>query len=454
MYWKPCTSTVYTEERDPIRFSTWRPRSDPIEVVGHREFLRASEIMGSPLSRRDRISALPDSVLGDILSHLPTVEAGRAAALGRRWRHIFGHVHTVWYDEEEGERSTDWESHYFEAKEYKSCSHALLDGISAALLCRLRCAGRHVPLRTFCFAFDDFRPGWDTLHVDEWFSYVLQYAGHDLHLDLRFVIGPICTSDNRTSFTGTDDSDDHEEGPYGRKLPYLLPTRIFSCATLKTLSLTHCRLKLSHGASVHLPALETLRLTSIHHDSGKSIQRLVLGCPRLLDLTLEAIHRLRTFFLLHTRLRRFALTCCHNIKSIHIDATEMASLEYRGDMHSESLLNFDGSPPRGIPSCIIDLCTSASKSAKDHDLFRRFLWSFSASKCLHLHHGGLHTMCLAPADKLPPFTWMTRLVLQGRVESRAFVAIVHDILQHAPNLEVLSFYMAEKKQRRMTTARR
>ena len=54
--------------------------------------------------------------------------------LRRRWRHIFGHVDTVSYKEEEGGRSADWESHYFEAKEYKSCSHVLLDGINGAAL--------------------------------------------------------------------------------------------------------------------------------------------------------------------------------------------------------------------------------------------------------------------------------------------------------------------------------
>ena len=54
-------------------------------------------------------------------------------------------------------------------------------------------------------------------------------------------------------------------------------------------------------------------------------------------------------------------------------------------------------------------------------------------------------MCLMPADRLPPFNWMTLLVLQGHVESRVFMAVLHDILQQAPNLEVLSLYMAAKE---------
>jgi hypothetical protein len=54
---------------------------------------------------------------------------------------------------------------------------------------------------------------------------------------------------------------------------------------------------------VNLPCLETLRLTGILLDSGRSVQRLVLSCPRLADLTLEAVRHLRTLSVLHTRLR-------------------------------------------------------------------------------------------------------------------------------------------------------
>ena len=140
----------------------------------------SSEIaMESPAwNRRDRISGLPDDVLGHILSFLPNVEAGQAAVLGRRWRHLFGHVHTIAYEELHSERpeNDDWSSdYYYPDYEQKSASVALLDNISAALLCRRRCAGGHVPLRAFRFAFDEITL-WDSRHVDHWLSYVLEYA--------------------------------------------------------------------------------------------------------------------------------------------------------------------------------------------------------------------------------------------------------------------------------------
>ncbi|KAJ1276588.1 hypothetical protein BS78_05G226000 [Paspalum vaginatum] len=49
----------------------------------------------------DRLSRLGDTVLGHILSFLPSTEAARAATLSRRWRHVFAAVHTLWSHESE-----------------------------------------------------------------------------------------------------------------------------------------------------------------------------------------------------------------------------------------------------------------------------------------------------------------------------------------------------------------
>ncbi|KAM0861848.1 hypothetical protein ACQ4PT_045629 [Festuca glaucescens] len=202
--------------------------------------------MASPWLRRDRISDLPDGVLGHVLSFLPTPEAGRAAVLSRRWRYIFGHMDTVSFEEYEGERSSDWETFYFEAKEFKSCSHKLLDGISAALLCRRRCAGDHVPLRSLRFAFHRFKPKWDALHVDQWLNYALDYADRELHLDLRFILGGHTCAHNGPPpdiAYGYRDETDSDSDDEHQTWACLLPRRLFSCAALTTLCLGYCLLK-------------------------------------------------------------------------------------------------------------------------------------------------------------------------------------------------------------------
>ena len=118
-------------------------------------------------SRRDRLSELPDILLGHVLSFLPTKEAGRAAELSRRWRHVFRNVHTVSFAERQGARAKDWTTFYYDADEKKSCSHVLLDDGWNALLCRRRCARAHVPLHRLRVAFDDCH-WWNEPPVDQW----------------------------------------------------------------------------------------------------------------------------------------------------------------------------------------------------------------------------------------------------------------------------------------------
>ncbi|XP_045089579.1 F-box/LRR-repeat protein At4g14103-like [Aegilops tauschii subsp. strangulata] len=275
--------------------------------------------------RRDRISGLPDDVLGHVLSFLPTKEAGRAAMLGRRWRDIFCSVHTISSEEREGQRADDWDTYFYEVQERRSCSAVLLHSISAALLHRRRRPGLTVPLHSFRFAFDSYH-GWDKVAVDQWLFEVLRQRTQDqeLHLDLRFFIGPICA---RSSVNGDEEE---EESNDNESWGHVLPRTLFSCRAVRTLCLSYCKLNLPEV--VDLPFLETLRLTSIRGDSQETIQKLVWSCPRLADLTLEASNRLQKLTVLDKRLRRLALRCCHNMTQVSIDVSELRCLEYSGSV--------------------------------------------------------------------------------------------------------------------------
>uniref|UniRef100_A0A453D0A2 F-box domain-containing protein n=3 Tax=Aegilops tauschii TaxID=37682 RepID=A0A453D0A2_AEGTS len=242
---------------------------------------------GTSSGSRDRLSDLPDALLGHVLSFLPKKEAGRAAGLSRRWRDVFCNVHAVSFGERPGARATDWTTFYHEAEEKKSCSAALLDDVCSTLLCRRRSAEHHVPLRSFRFAFNRCHH-WNFVHVDQWLSYVLRHGNQELHLDLCFKIAPIC--DDKAVDSGTDNTDDEDESSkLRRRWVYVLPKRLFTCRVVRTLCVAYCRLKLP--AAVNLPLHETLSITAPHSDGGRSIQRLISGCPRLVNLTLEAVHR-------------------------------------------------------------------------------------------------------------------------------------------------------------------
>ncbi|KAF7003765.1 hypothetical protein CFC21_019052 [Triticum aestivum] len=343
--------------------------------------------MGRPASR-DRLSDLPDTLLGHVLSFLPNKEAGRAAGLSRRWRGVFCNVHAISFEERWGTRANDWVTFYHEAEEKKSCSGALLDDVCSALLCRHRTVGHHVPLRSFRFAFDQCHH-WNFVHVDQWLIYMLRHGHQELHLDLRFSMASICNDEAVDSGTGGG----------------VLPTRLFTCRVIRTLCVAYCRLKLPAAAS--LPLLETLSITAPHSDGGRSIQRLISDCPRLVDLTLEAVHRLKRVSVLDQRLRRFALCCCHNMKSIDIDASELRSLDYCGTVPTEPLLSLHGLP--GVPSCTVDFCKVLPEDA-GFTGFRVFMQKISDAKHLHLHHRKLEGRFFSG---FPLFSILTRLVLQG-----------------------------------------
>ncbi|XBI95368.1 hypothetical protein VPH35_031852 [Triticum aestivum] len=379
----------------------------------------------SSRSRSDRISGLTDDVLGHILSFLPTQEAARAAVLSRRWRHVFGSVHTISFEETEGEREQDWFTYYVQASERKSCSDALLDGLGAALLCRRRCPGHAVPLRSLRFAFDHWHR-WDKVAVDQWLAYVMMpplrnNCSHPgLHLDLRFHIRSICTGSYNEAGSDSDKEEEQEK-------------RNGSC---------YCRLKLPEVVRINLPLLETLRLTGLR-DSGRSIQRLISSCPRLADVTLEALCKLKRVSLLDKRLRRVALRCCHNLRSVHIDAsTELASLEYIGQAPVKSLLTLHGSPAI-IHSCSVEFCRPLDDPA-EFTGFTRFLEEISDTKHLHLHNQSLRDGFFAAG--FPLFSCLKRLTLQACIHSRRSVFAVGRILEQTPSLEVLSLVMSESRE--------
>ncbi|VAH52576.1 hypothetical protein VPH35_031840 [Triticum aestivum] len=387
----------------------------------------------SSSGRRDRISDLPDDLLGHVLSFLPTKEAGRAAMLGRRWRDIFCSVHTISSEEREGQRAGDWDTYFYEAQERRSCSTALLQSISAALLHRRRRPGLMVPLRSFRFAFDSYH-GWDKGAVDQWLFEVLRQRTQDqeLHLDLRFFIGPICA---RGSVNGDDEE---KESNDNKSWGHVLPRTLFSCRAVRTMCLSYCKLNLPEV--VDLPFLETLRLTSIRGDSEETIQKLIWSCPRLADLTLEANNRLKKLTVLDKRLRRFALRCCHNVTQVSIDASTLRCLEYSGSVPEESLMSLRGSP--AVSSCTIRFCKVRSNES-EFVRFRKLLEIVSDSKHLHLHHRGLGSEFFTVS---PLFANLTRLELQGPIENSDTVDTVKRILEQTPNLEVLSLYMEERQQ--------
>ncbi|KAL6651454.1 hypothetical protein ACP70R_010379 [Stipagrostis hirtigluma subsp. patula] len=396
----------------------------------------------------DRLSKLGDSVLGLILSFLPSFEAARAAALSRRSRNIFAAVKTVSLDQ--GERPIpDGDGFWplpIEAPPFGNV-------VSAALLARQRRGA--CPLRELRVSFRDLR-GLNSALVDQFLSCAMQQAGDELHLDLRLRGSVVCSLRRRRS-----DPENNDEPPcaatYGdhahdeeededtasppadddarpRAIP--APTRLFSCVALRSLRLGPCRLDLP-VAAVDLPSLETLLLTGT---AGEQVQRLVAACPRLADLTLEACAKLTTLSVLDKRLRRLALRCCHELTAVAADTSELRVLEYKGVVPAASFLTMHG-PPGRISSCTLDFC---SEEPSDSSVLRGFLELFTGAEHLHIKS----TYLGSSAAGFPLFTSLRHLELTGTSpdDDTTVAAAVSMILQRTPSLETLSLFFLPEPQ--------
>ncbi|KAF7032718.1 hypothetical protein CFC21_112729 [Triticum aestivum] len=434
----------------------------------------------------DRLSNLRDGVLGHILSFLETREAARAATLSSRWRHVMASVHTVSMSMEPLGRPVL--GYGYDGRYDRNKARFIAD-VTAALFSRNSRpspAAASAPLRALRVSMERYCPE-DGSKVDQWVSYALWHAAPEFGLDLRLGRGPICSGpcslhpshddvaadglvgnqavagnppksdpdDNRSLRAHPKDdvpsSDDEETAarswnPPSGEFTYTVPRGLFSCAALRSLRLGYCRL--SPPAAISLPALEALHLTHILEDEEEHVQRLISGCPRLADLTLEACGTVTAVSLLdNTHLRRLALRCCHNLSSLAVDTPDLHSFEYRGAVPDTSILTVGGLP--SVTSCKVDICTIYPlEEAGELVKLGSFLHQL-ASTAKHLQ------LCSARMGSwfadLPVLPALRHLELAGSVprndDPAVVIAATSSILRRTPNLELLTLFFEEEAPR-------
>ncbi|KAJ1262541.1 hypothetical protein BS78_09G116200 [Paspalum vaginatum] len=223
--------------------------------------------------------------------------------------------------------------------------------------------------------------------------------------------------------------------------PYTVPSSLFSCADLRSLALSHCRL--APPAKVSLPSLETLLLSHVT-DPGRRVAGIIAGCPRLADLTLEACEEVvRLYVPSAARLRRLALRCCHRLHTVVVDdASELAAFEYRGPVpDTSSFLTMHGGGSKKVAYCRVDICGEEEASSEKLVRLRQLLRLFSNTRRLHLESARLGSGF--DTDAFRSFSTMPRLrhlELRGRLPDDDAVVVdsLGRILGHAPKLEVLT----------------
>ncbi|CAO2041804.1 unnamed protein product [Urochloa humidicola] len=421
----------------------------------------------------DRLSDLPDGILGHILSFLQTKEAGRTMVLSCRWLDIFASVHTLSFEQPEAKPFKGCESCYYGAiSEKLSTNWHFLNDVSAALLFRRRSAGPlDPPLRAFRVAFDDYHC-WDAVMVDLWLTHVIQHGGELRRLELRLVgrrgicddywYRYVVSKREARMYNEVDDSsedednvdlpkfifdpdyaDDEPDEDYPiwprRKDMYVVPNKLYSCVALRTLCIGPCLLNLP--AAITLPSVETLLLTQII-DSDSDISRLISSCPLLHDLTLEGCNRLRAISVLDKHLHRFAITCCHNLERVTIDASELRCFEYKGSVPVPSLFALHGL--QRVSSCRIEFCGEEHLSIIGQFVWFKKLLKMFTDTCRHLHLQSVRLGCGMDDHvfrRLPTFCSLQHLELTGVLQEHTIVDAVIRIIERAPKLEALSLFI-------------
>ncbi|KAF2911137.1 hypothetical protein DAI22_11g154900 [Oryza sativa Japonica Group] len=225
---------------------------------------------------------------------------------------------------------------------------------------------------------------------------------------------------------------------------HAVPSGLFSCAALRSLSLGHCLL--APPAAIALPSLETLLLARVS-DAGSDVQRLISGCPRLADLTLEACATV-TALTTVAGLRRLALRCCHALRTVAVDASpgppRLQAFEYRGSVPDDTFLTIHGGASlTTVAYCKIDICGEEVTSSSELAKLSAFLRLFAGAKHLHLESARLGSGLddAAAFATLPTFSALSHLELRGYLpndDDDAIYAALTMILERAPNLETLS----------------
>ncbi|KAG2628141.1 hypothetical protein PVAP13_3KG228915 [Panicum virgatum] len=375
----------------------------------------------------DRLSKLEDRVLGNILSFLPAKEAARAALLSSRWRHVFAAVHTISLEEPEPPiPDDDWRG-YCDSPSCRppgdpNAPPPFSSAVSAAIIARQRRRGA-APLRPLRVAMEDYRAG-DSSAVDQWVSYAVQQAapeGLDLRLSCRRLPCPgayyeLSAGDDQ-QFQSMDDpaakrrSSTSDPGPTTTTAApeYTVPRLLFSCAELRSLSLGSCRL--SPPAAACLPSLVTLLLCDVP-DGGADVERLIAGCPRLADLTLEACDAVTALTVAGgARLRRLALRCCHRLAAVAVDSSELRAFEYRGAVpyYAASFLTMRGGSGR-VAYCKVHICGAETSNPW------QLVHLFANSRHLHLESARLGSgfgMAVPPARSSASFSSIRHLEVRG-----------------------------------------
>ncbi|GAB2284661.1 hypothetical protein Dimus_039680 [Dionaea muscipula] len=370
-------------------------------MAGHkRKKLDEEQILPTA---EDVFRSLPDCLLHNILSFLPTKNAVGTSILSKRWRYLWTAVPDLNLDDDLGclDDAVDY-CFPFERPSFMNFVERVLShrDIMSIKKFRLSC-----------------RVCWSLSRVNTWISAAVR---RDLQeLDLCLIVGK--------SFT--------------------LPHCVFTSQSMKKMKIKmNCALELP--SSLSMPNLRFLHLSFVVLSDQYSINELFSNCPSLQDLWLEHCPRrnLRNIIISSPNLKSLKIEDASHFVYPHessdcfiqVKAPKLVSLDYFGDLSAEILVS-DGASLVYASVRVYGLYDRQSESVhravqllqglqgvKRLRLYTDVKFLGPAENSLHRHH------------HLPEFPNLTNMELSMEIHDHTFEAFV-GFLKGMPRLEYLSF---------------
>ncbi|XP_023638528.1 F-box/LRR-repeat protein At3g60040 [Capsella rubella] len=364
---------------------------------------------------KDAISWLPQEVLGDILSLVPTKLAASTSLLSKKWRNVFALVHNLDFDD----------SVFLQPEEGKEKRHVIRECFRSFVdrTLALQCAS---PIKKFSLKYHyDYDS--ELTHVVRWVCNALDRGVLELAVSIKPRYEPYVRSE-----TG------HWKPPLNAKThgEVFLPPALFTSKTLVKLTLGT---RVSFGKlppDLSLPALKSLFIDSIFFEYEDLCYVLLPGCPVLEEL-----------FVCHKQY--MGIPYCISSRTI-----EKLSVQYNSDYDLDCMIGMSFDAPRLVFLDYSDYAVSEypqvnlkslvearldlrySKKIRRPDISGLFI-GISNIETLHLSANSVDVIsrCVKHGVILPVFNNLVSLTF-GSKKKRGWRLLPY-LLKQSPMLETL-----------------